>query len=115
MSNQYRLAVKAAHVAHADRLNVENLATRIGVPASTIRSWASTLRVQVKGKDPIEVQPLIRSCGRDGGNRKVYRVDDALRVRDGGGDRRRSGIVSNEGAALCTLRARANWPGFRRQ
>ena len=88
--NQYQLAVREAHIAHSDRLNVDDLAIRLGIPASTIRSWASVLRVQRKGEDAIELEPLIRSCGRDGGNRKVYRVADAQAIRDAGGDRRRA-------------------------
>ncbi|WP_183092918.1 hypothetical protein [Nocardioides stalactiti] len=88
--NQYHLAVKAAHIKHADRLNADDLAQRIGVPASTIRSWASVMRVQRKGEQAVELAPLIRSCGRDGGNRKVYRVADAVAIRDAGGDHRRA-------------------------
>jgi hypothetical protein len=98
-ANEYRLAVRAAHVAHADRLNVEDMAERIRVPASTIRRWANVLRHQRAGGEPVEHPPLIRSCGRDDRGRKVYRVDDALKVRDGGGDRRRSGTVSIDGVA----------------
>lgn len=104
-ANEYRLAVHAAHIAHADRLNVDDLAERIEVPASTIRSWASILRVQRRGQAALEHPPLIRSCGRDSSNRKVYRVADALKVRDMGGDRRRSGIVSNAGGDKCSLEA----------
>lgn len=101
-ANEYRLAVKAAHVAHADRLNVDDMAERIRVPASTIRSWASTLRVQRRGESTIEHPPLIRSCGRDGSGRKVYRVADTLAVRDAGGDRRRGGTVSIDGEEKCS-------------
>lgn len=104
-ANEYRLTVRAAHIAHADRLNVDDLSERIDVPASTIRSWASVLRIQRRGEQAIEHPPLIRSCGRDGRSRKVYRVEDALAVRDSGGDRRRSGIVSNEGGDKCSLEA----------
>lgn len=101
--NEYRLAVRVAHTAHADRLNIDDLAERIDVPASTIRRWANVVRIQRRGEAPVELPPLIRSCGMDGRNRKVYRVEDALRVRDMGGDRRRSGIVSTEGVDKCAL------------
>lgn len=97
--NEYRLTVRSAHLAHADRLTADDLAIRISVPASSIRRWASSLRIQRRGEEPVEHPPLLRSCGRDGRGRKVYRVDDALTIRDAGGDRRRSAIVSNEGAA----------------
>jgi hypothetical protein len=97
--NEYRLAVRQAHMAHADRLNAADMAVRIEVPESTIRRWANVLRLQREGESVVELDPLMRSCGRDSQNRKMYRVDDALKIRDGGGDRRRSGSVSKDGAA----------------
>ena len=79
--NEYRLAVKAAYVAHADRLNITDLADRIDVPASTIRRWASVRRISRPGKPVTEEPPLLRPCGRDGQKRNVYRVSDAERLR----------------------------------
>lgn len=99
--SRYRLAVKQAHVENADRLNVDDLAERIGVPASSIRRWASARRVQTAGHAVTVLAALIRSCGRDGNGRKVYRVSDALAVRDAGGDRRGSGTVSNARGDKC--------------
>lgn len=96
--NQYKLAVRSAHIKNADRLNVDDLAERVEVPASTLRRWASRRRIQALGEEVTVHAALIRSCGRDGNGRKVYRVTDALRVRDAGGDHRGSGTVSNEGA-----------------
>lgn len=89
-ANEYRLAVQAAHLKHADRLNVTDLAERIEVPASTIRRWASVIRIQPVGSHSFDVPALIRPCGRDGKGRKVYRVAEALRIRNTGGDTRRS-------------------------
>lgn len=78
----YRLAVKAAHVAHADRLTAEDLATRLNVPLSDVRRWTAHLRVA--GDD---LPPLLRSCGKSGG-RKLYRVADAAAIKDAGDTRR---------------------------
>lgn len=97
--NEYRLAVRATHTAHADRLNVADMAERIDVPESTIRRWANVLRIQRDGEAAVEVQPLLRSCGRDTSGRKVYRVADALTIKTAGDNRRRSGTVSIEGVA----------------
>lgn len=89
-ANEYRLAVQAAHLQHADRLNVTDLADRLDIKPSTLRSWASVVRIQAPGKEPTELSPLLRSCGRDSKGRKVYRVAEALRIRDAGGDTRRT-------------------------
>lgn len=97
--NEYRLAVRAAHTAHADRLNVTDMAERIGVSESAIRRWANVVRTQRDGEPPVEHPPLLRSCGRDGTGRKVYRVADAQTVRDAGDNRRQGATVSNEGVA----------------
>lgn len=103
--NEYRLAVRAAHVAHADRLCIDDMADRLSIKASTLRRWANVVRVQRPGSKPIEHPPLIRSCGADTSGRKVYRVADVEAVRDAGGDRRRSGIVSTDGGDKCSLPA----------
>jgi hypothetical protein len=98
-ANEYRLAVQAAHLKHADRLNVTDLADRLDIKPSTLRSWASVVRIQPPGKEAVELGPLLRDCGRDSAGRKVYRVAEALRIKRAGGDTRRSGAtVSNAGA-----------------
>lgn len=81
-ANEYRLAVKGAHIAHADRLNADDLAVRINVPASTIRRWASRTKTQASGEEPVTHEPLLRSCGRDSTGRKVYLVARAKEIRD---------------------------------
>lgn len=91
---EYRDSVTAVHRAHADRLNLSDLAERIKVPWGTLRRWASARTTQRRGEEPVEHPPLLRSCGRDGGGRKVYRVSEALAIRDGGGDKRGSGEQS---------------------
>lgn len=79
----YRLAVRAAHTAHADRLNAEDLAERIGVPLTTVREWTRTRRVG--GTD---APALLGCCGTAHG-RKLYRVADAVAIRDAGARRTR--------------------------
>lgn len=101
--NQYRLTVQAAHVYYADRLCVVDLAQRLDAPESTIRRWASTVTIQRRGEEPREIPPLLRSCGRDTRARKVYRVADAQAILSAGGDHRRSGTVSNDGAENSAL------------
>jgi len=86
--HEYRLAVRADHIANADRLNTTDLAERTGIEESTIRRWVSRRTTQRTGEDPVTHPPLLRSCGVDGKNRKVYRVSEVERVRDNGGDRR---------------------------
>lgn len=97
----YMLAVKAEYLEQADRLTTDDMATRTGVPASTIRRWANTRRIA--GTDH---PPLFRACGTNGQGRKVYRVTDVEHIRDTGGDTRGTthptpiaDIVSNDGAA----------------
>lgn len=80
--NEYRLAVRVAYVAHADRLCASDLADRIGVPASTVRRWVNIRRIQRAGEQPEELPPLLRSCGRDSVGRRVYRVQEAEELRD---------------------------------
>lgn len=91
-ANEYRLAVAAAHLKHADRLPVEDLAERIDVAPSSIRRWANVVRIQKPGEDPIVIPALLRSCGRtetsDGRKLKVYRVAEALRIKHEGDHRR---------------------------
>lgn len=90
-ADQYRYAVSAAHRAKADRLCAADLADRIGVPASTVRRWASVRRAVTKGTvtagafvmgSITETPPLLRSCGVDPLGRKVYRVAAAEALRD---------------------------------
>lgn len=96
---QYRLAVADEHRARADRLPINTLAERINVPPPTLRRWANVVRIQKPGQEPIEIPALLRSCGRDSRKLKVYRVAEALRIKNAGGDTRRSGgTVSNDGA-----------------
>lgn len=97
----YLLAVKAEYLEQADRLTTEDMATRTGVAASTIRRWANLRRI-----DGVDHPPLFRSCGQNGQGRKVYRVADVERIRDTGGDPRGTSrtappaaSVSNDGAA----------------
>lgn len=87
---EYRDLVEAAHLQHADRLTVADLAERIEVSRASLRKWASVVRIQAPGEQPRELSPLLRSCGRDSKGRKVYRVAEALRIRDAGGDTRKS-------------------------
>ncbi|MDF9718096.1 hypothetical protein [Nocardioides sp. ChNu-99] len=96
--NRYRNTVKAEHIKKADRLCADDLAVRIDVPASTIRNWTNDKPV-VRGGVRTVLPPLFRSCGMDARKRKLYRVADALAVRDAGGDRRASGTVDSDGAA----------------
>lgn len=86
--HEYRLAVRADHIANADRLNTTDMAERTGIDESTLRRWVSRRTTQRTGEDPVTHPPLLRSCGVDGKNRKVYRVSEVERVRDTGGDRR---------------------------
>lgn len=90
-ANQYRFAVTAAYRDKADRLTAKDLAERLGVPASTVRRWASIRRIVTPGTTVdgvfvpgtiIETPPLLRWCGRDPYSRKVYRVADAEALRD---------------------------------
>ena len=96
----YMLAVKAEHIARADRLTANDMVIRTGVPAGTLRRWAN-----LRSVDGIEYPPLFHSCGRNGQGRKVYRVSDVEEIRDSGGDSRgrtsndKDVILSNEGAA----------------
>lgn len=76
----------------ADRLPAAELAHRIRVPRSTIRDWASTrTRIVTPARvvdgelvDAVKetIPPRLRSCGRDGSGRKLYRVKDAEALRD---------------------------------
>lgn len=91
-ADQYRLAVATAYRAHAKRLPVTDLAERIGVPAGTIRRWASIRREEIPAKivggveiEPmriVEHPPLLHSAGVDSQQRKVYDVGAAERLRD---------------------------------
>lgn len=97
----YLMAQKAERIKSATQLTAEDMATRTGVPASTIRRWANVRRV-----NGVEHGPLFRSPARNGLGHRVYWVEDVLRIRDGGGDTRGStssevegATVSNEGAA----------------
>ena len=85
---EYRMAVRAEHIKNADRLNTTDMSERTGVEESTIRRWVYRRTTQRKGEKPVLHPPLLRSCGVDGKNRKVYRVSDVERVRDTGGDHR---------------------------
>lgn len=85
---QYRFAIKAEFIDRSPELNADDMATRIGVASSTIRRWSHVLRTQVKGEDPIEHPPILKSVGVVNG-RKVYLVTDAEAIRDSGGDQRR--------------------------
>lgn len=90
-ANQYRYAVTAAYRDKADRLTAKDLADRIDVPRSTVRRWASIRRVVTEGGvvdgafvpgTITESPPLLRWCGRDPYSHKVYRVADAIALRD---------------------------------
>jgi endogenous inhibitor of DNA gyrase (YacG/DUF329 family) len=83
----YWRTVREQHIAKADRLNAEDMATRTGVSASSIRTWANE-RTTGAGEHQVVHPPLLRSCGVDGKGRKVYRVSEVERVRDSGGDTR---------------------------
>lgn len=85
--HDYLRDVRARLLIKADMLNADDMAVRINVPASTIRRWASKHTTQEDGEEAIEHEPLLRSCARIRG-RKVYRVEDAERIRDTGGDTR---------------------------
>lgn len=85
---EYRMAVRSDHIKNADRLNTTDMSERTGVEESTIRRWANQRTTQRKGEKPVTHQPLLRSCGVDGKNRKVYRVREIERIRDTGGDHR---------------------------
>jgi hypothetical protein len=97
----YLFTQKADRLKKADRLTAEDMATRTGVPSSTIRRWGNARTVR-----GVEYDPLFRSPGRNGMGHIVYRVSDVEWVRDNGGDTRGSvtqgnlgSTVSNEGAA----------------
>lgn len=83
----YWQAVRAEHIANADRLNAEDMAERTGVSVASIRKWSNTRRTGA-GEHEVEHPPLLRSCGVDTKGRKVYRVTEVERVRDNGGDTR---------------------------
>lgn len=80
--DEYRNRVDADYVQHADRLPVRELSDRTGVPASTIRRWASTTKKLV-GTEMVDIPPSLRPAGRSHDGRRVYRVSDieALRGR----------------------------------
>ncbi|GAA1138537.1 hypothetical protein [Nocardioides aquiterrae] len=96
---EYRMAVRSDHIANADRLNATDMAERTEVDESTIRRWASRRTTQRRGEKPVIHPPLLRSCGVDGKNRKVYRVSEVERIRDTGGDHRGTTIITTEAAS----------------
>ena len=68
---QYRFAVKADYVANAEWLTAEDMATRTGVAAATVRSWAS---------DRNDRAACVRK--RLHSERTVYAVEDVEEARD---------------------------------
>lgn len=74
---QYDEMVHEVYLLTADRLHVDDLAEKLGIPARTIRQWASERKG--KGARP----PLIFPAGRTETGRSLYRVTEveALRAR----------------------------------
>lgn len=76
---EYRARVDADYLDHATELTVADLSTRLEIPQSTIRRWASTTRRLVDG-EWVEQPPKIRSARRRQDGRMLYRVSDVLRA-----------------------------------
>lgn len=86
--SQYHFALRADFVDNSPLLNADDMATRTGVPSSSVRAWANVVRVQADGEAPEDLPPLLRPAGRMHG-RIVYRVADVEAIRAAGGDTRR--------------------------
>ena len=66
----YRLRVAAGYLAHSPRLTAPQIAEAYGIPAGSVRSWASTGRVHKRGKDDegrqmYDVNEARRCAGHD--------------------------------------------------
>lgn len=88
--DSYRRIVETSYVATADRLTMTDLATRTQIPRPTLKRWASG-----EWKRGTWVEPSLKPCGTNTSGRKLYRVDDALALRDQRA--KPSGMVSLEG------------------
>jgi hypothetical protein len=77
---QYQRAVKDTYIKNAGTLPVTELAERTGIPAGTIRRWASGRTTTHKG-EVIKIPPQLRPRGRTPDGRKTYLVEDVLRLR----------------------------------
>ncbi len=80
--DDYRLRVASDYLKHAAELPIIDLADRCGVPASTIRRWASTTKRMADG-EWIETPPKLRPARQRTDGRKLYRVADVLRLCEG--------------------------------
>jgi len=78
---QYRLAVSQAHQDLADELPLKQLAERIGVTFTRVRHWSVPTRHVSREHGVTTSDPKIKPSRMLNG-RKVYRVADAIRVRD---------------------------------
>lgn len=78
----YRDRVAADYLQHAIELPITDLAARCGVPASTIRRWAAPTRRLIRG-EWVETPPRLRPTRHRQDGRKLYRVADIVRLRDG--------------------------------
>ncbi|HKY58363.1 MAG TPA: hypothetical protein VJL80_10020 [Aeromicrobium sp.] len=75
--HDYRDRVATDYVEHATELPARELAERLGIPASTIRRWASRVWDRRAG-EYVEPRLVSRRKGADG--RKLYPVKDAMRL-----------------------------------
>lgn len=83
----YRRNVAQDYLDHSDRLTLKEIEQVLGIPGGTLRAWASG-RNRLVGGQWKTYPPRLPSAGKING-RKVYRVNDAIALRDeptGGGD-----------------------------
>lgn len=79
---EYRLRVGSDHVTYADRLTMRDLPQRTRIPLSTLRKWAARQYLGNVDGEAVYGPPLLKACGKSEDGRKLYRVDDALTLRD---------------------------------
>jgi hypothetical protein len=92
----YRLRVAQDYLAHAPALTADQIALQHpGIPASTIRRWASVGR-RMTDDGWVSDPPKLRSCGRDHQGRVLYRVAEVLELRDKRAGGRSGDAVENE-------------------
>lgn len=78
----YRTRVDVEYVQHATELPVIELAQRTGITASTLRRWAGRTLLGIVDGESIYGPPRLKARGRNKDGRRLYRVADALAVRD---------------------------------
>ena len=86
--SQYRFAVKNEVIERSPILTLDDMAIRVSVPAKTLRTWASIVRVQADGEHVEELAPLIAPSTRMN-DRDYYAVTEVELVIAMGGDTRK--------------------------